>query len=349
MNHTIEERLARLEIPLPDGLVPSALAADGLTGRGSSERPHRWRARTAASVATLALVLGANTVVMLLAPGYGTLLADAPGLGELADRALTWTGLRATDVVSVTGSARSSDYEVRVLAVYADATRTVVLMDIDDSRPSDGARSGTPEDAAIVEVATLVGPDGTTYGVLPSAPNNGRPLTMSFEPLARARPGETRGLTLQVKRLMQEQGGESIDGDWQIPLQVTVAASVDVPLPADGTAAGNLFTFTSATLSGRLLTLRWEVSGPTIDEIRRLAYPPQSRSWSAGLGALTRSLRPDLAAIEGGSPPVVVLSGGSFPAGGPATGELVAVVAEPGLYQFLLGETGAPVSVLAVP
>lgn len=264
MKHTLEERLRGLELKAPDGLGLRALAkGTAFAAPSTSVQRHT---RVAKGIAAATLVVAANGVAAAVAPGYGELLAQAPGIGQLAQPLLSWTGLRGDDVTPLAASARSAGHEVRVLGVYADGTRTVVLVDVDGRGLFNPTTPDAGEPGPVVEVATLVGVGGREYHTRPYVIPEGHSVPIPFEPVADVRPGETVALTLHVTRLMSHPNSDPIEGDWKIPFEVTIGGSSELPLPPPGEANGNRFTFTSATLSGRLLTLRWEVAGPTVEE-----------------------------------------------------------------------------------
>jgi len=124
MSKTLEDRLIRLEIPLPAALVPRVLSA------AASKRSPVARRRLRLTV-TLAMMLlvGAFVASLYAAPRFADALAGAPVIGGPTAALLRSVGLApyAKQFTTINEVAVSSGYQVELVAAYADATQTILI------------------------------------------------------------------------------------------------------------------------------------------------------------------------------------------------------------------------------
>src|ERR1700737_3911512 len=92
MSTSLEDRLADLDLPMPDTLVPRVLARvaePGAPGTQPVQRRPRWATVALAVVLLVVAVSGAT----FYAPRFAQALADAPIVGTAIGPPLRWAGL----------------------------------------------------------------------------------------------------------------------------------------------------------------------------------------------------------------------------------------------------------------
>ena len=128
MSKTLEERLTGLLIPLPAAVVPRVLAQARKRNVGTARRPP-WLA----PVAAVFLVLGFLAGSLYAAPRFADALAGAPLIGGPTAALLRSIGLAPLNnrLTTINDVATSSGYRVTLIAGYADATQTVLVLRVE--------------------------------------------------------------------------------------------------------------------------------------------------------------------------------------------------------------------------
>src|SRR5256886_12100243 len=128
MSKTLEERLTGLLIPLPATVVPRVLAQARKQNVGTARRPP-WLA----PVAAVFLVLGFLAGSLYAAPRFADALASAPLIGGPTAALLRSIGLAPLNnrLTAINDVATSSGYRVTLIAGYADATQTVLVLHVE--------------------------------------------------------------------------------------------------------------------------------------------------------------------------------------------------------------------------
>lgn len=301
MSKTLDERLADLDVSLPASFVPRVLARANKQTVRTGRRP-MWRAVALAAFA----VLGFLAASLYAAPRFADAVAGAPLIGGPTTAVLTSFGLAPLNnrLTAINDAATSSGYRVRLIAGYADATQTVLVLRVEPPanlydtavltdqfgrslRPSSGILAGSTGD-------TVISFAGLPWG----------------DSLLGAR------LTLHVSALQLRPDaptGSIVRGDWNLHATLAVEPAHSIrPLPEDGRLATTTFRFTSIVQSGPSLQVDTQVEGPLAshltDAIGPLSKPhpafnvrfldangtevqPLSSEASSGLGSETTRWR----------------------------------------------------------
>src|SRR5712692_1907354 len=117
----LEERLQNLSVDTPDAGRVAAL----VLSRASRRRTRRLPRALGAGAATIALLV----LVAYFVPAADLALANVPVAGEV----LRYAGLvGAADRITAVGAvSTSSGYRLKLVAAYADSSRTVLLLNAD--------------------------------------------------------------------------------------------------------------------------------------------------------------------------------------------------------------------------
>jgi hypothetical protein len=251
MSKTLDERLTDLDVPLPARFVPRVLARADKQPVGSARRP-MWRAVALAALAVLGFLAGS----VYAAPRFADAVAGAPLIGGPTTALLRSIGLAPLNkrLTAINDAATSSGYRVGLIAGYADATQTVLVLRVEPPanlydtavltdqfgrslRPSSGVLAGSTGDTVI------------TFAGLPWG-----------DSLLGAR------LTLHVSALQlspEAPDGAIVRGDWNLHATLAVEPTQNIrPLPEDGRLGTTTFHFTSIVKSGPSLQVAMQVEGP---------------------------------------------------------------------------------------
>ena len=248
----LEERLRDLPVEAPDA---GRVTARVLSRRGS-RRPIRVP-RVAAAIAAFLVVMAS---VVYFAPAADLAVADVPVAGDLLHDA----GLvGARDRITYVGqSARSSGYTLTLVGVYADSTRTVLLLHADP-----------PLDVGFPTQLQLSDQFGRTYFWQGGVANllNGD-IALQFDHLAW--PDEITGarLTLQVSsvRAASETGaGQAVSGSWTLTAAIRIDQARGLPLPAPADLGPAHFRFTAVTYTPATIAVEMEVTGVSPADLGR--------------------------------------------------------------------------------
>ena len=239
----------------------------------------RLRVVAGAIAGALILIVAANAVAVYLAPRYGRILADAPGIGPMSDRLLGAVGLSASDVILVGDSATSSGHILKLEGVYADGLRTVLFVSIDGKGLTGNPKEygPNPGDWGInYDGVTLSDQFGRTY----DATGVGGPTELQFKGLGWPASDVGARLTLHVTGLWamwkvielgpgkgSDPQAYTVNGDWYLHATVVSGSSHNIPLPAPVRTAGAVYTFTSIVASSRTMIIHWTIAGPVNAEV----------------------------------------------------------------------------------
>lgn len=289
MNDSLEDRLARLEIPVPGGLRERILRGPArdhracptpVAGRGPRAR------RLTTAVAALALLVAANVVAVYYAPSYGQAIAAAPVVGPVGNLILAHAGLRPSSVAPIDETAVSAGHKVRAVAAYADTLRTVVLVQIDDQPFQVASKGAAPAFTIYPDALTLTDQFGHRYSQTAGAETQS---VLSFEPLSGPARQVGGRLTLHVTRIQKDLPSVTVSGDWSVQFTVIEGAAQPVSLPAPVQLPEATCTFTSARVSGYFLDLRASVTGPEVQALRRLGTAARQPGAQSSKGLSTPS------------------------------------------------------------
>ncbi len=244
----LEKRLESLAADAPDAGRVSAHVLSASPGR---VRPV-WPRVGLSLVGVIVLV----ALVAYFVPAADTAVASkAPWGGDI----LQWAGLvGARDRITyVDSEASSSGYSIRLEGVYADSTRTVLLLHA--------------EPVAVFPFrASLTDQFGRSY-----EPNGGVADTrtgdssVEFEPLAWPDQYTGARITLRVSQL-QTVPGAFVNGLWAVTATIGVDVAKPLPAPADGQLGPAHFHFTSASYTPATIQVDFEVTGVSPEDLGRI-------------------------------------------------------------------------------
>jgi hypothetical protein len=250
MSKTLDERLMDLDLPLPATLVPVVLARADQRALRPARRP-LWVTAALAAVVVLALLAGS----LYAAPRFADALAGAPIVGGPTSALLRSVGLAPLNnrLSAINDVATSSGYRVTLVAGYADATQTVLVLRVEP-----------PANLFATSVLT----DQFGRSLRPSsgvAANDTGNTVISFAGLPWADAWLGARLTLHVSGLQRNLQGpiETVPGNWNLHATLAVEPGQHLrPLPADGRLDTTTFRFTSIVRSGPSLQVGMQVEGP---------------------------------------------------------------------------------------
>jgi hypothetical protein len=259
---TLEQRLSELTFETPD---PGRISARVLS---QALKPRRSRLPRGLAIAVATVLVAAG--ILYFVPAADTALADAPIAGPLLrDAGLVGASNRVT---SVGASATSSGYRLELVGVYADSTRTVLLVRSNPAILIQGAEAPEVKDQF-----------GRTYH-LGSAIMNGLTGTLALEFEALAWPDAVTGarITLYLDEVTPVtcvapasgnpadyvcNTGSPVQGSWTLHATVGVDESTNLPLPAPARLGPASFRFTSIRSSSATIAIDLDVTGATSDDL----------------------------------------------------------------------------------
>lgn len=261
MNKTLESRLTDLDLALPESFVPRVLARAERPVVRRTRRP-LWLAAAMAAVVLLALFAGS----LYVAPRFADALAGAPVVGGPTRALLQSVGLAPLNnrLTAINEVATSSGYRVTLVAGYADATQTVLVL-----------RVQPPAELFATSVLT----DQFGRSLRPSSgvlTNNTGDTVISFAGLPWGDAWLGARLTLHVSAVQLHPEGPTttVPGSWNLRATLAVEPARDVkPLPADGRLGTTTFHFSSIVRSGPSLQVDMQVEGPLASHLTDTVGP----------------------------------------------------------------------------
>jgi hypothetical protein len=288
-------------------------------------------------------ILLINVVVAYFAPRYGQALADAPVVGPVAGPVLRFSGLDSSQITKLNVSATSSGHTITLVGGYADTERTVLLMEVD------GKSHGLPNkrEACCYAEGTLVDQFALEYQRI----NSADPQAMTFKPLAGPASQLGARLQLHITALhgLRPESFQAISGDWTLNVTLIQQAGKVLATPGPVTANGITYTINSVRLSGKQVIIQFYLSGPRIEESRKLVYETKAPDSAGPDGFYQRYVAPTLVDAAGNKA-AFGESGLTLPKQGPASGGMTMVVPTPGRYTLTFGSApGGPSFQIEIP
>ena len=252
MSTSLEDRLADLDLRMPDTLVPRVLARAAQHGArriGPARHRPRW-ATVALAVALLIVVVGGAS---FYAPRFAQALADAPIVGTALGPALRSAGLAGLQgrFTALDSRATSSGYTVQLVAGYADNNATILVLHVE------------PPDHDFFAQPQLTDQFGRTIELRGGMSDNrtgDNVLTFSGIPW----PDSILGARLRLHASVLEAlpGGQPVVGDWTLQGTIPVESGRSLPLPSAGTLDHSTFRFTQVEATKATVSIHLEISGP---------------------------------------------------------------------------------------
>jgi hypothetical protein len=258
----LEQRLSELTFETPD---PGRISARVLS---QSRKPRHGILPRGLAIGLATVLVAAG--ILYFVPVADTALADAPIAGPLLrDAGLVGASNRVT---SVGASATSSGYRLELVGLYADSTRTVLLVRSNPAILIQGAEQPELKDQF-----------GRSYH-LGSAVMNGLTGTLAIEFEALAWPDAFTGarLTLYLNEVTPVtcmapasgnpadyvcNTGSPVQGSWTLRATVGVDESSNLALPAPAQLGPASFRFTSVRSSSATIAIDIDVTGATSDDL----------------------------------------------------------------------------------
>lgn len=361
VRRNLEQRLRDLELPLPPSLRVAALVAASrpriLPFPGAEPARSRVARRARRGVVAAVLMAGLNLLALQVWPSYHRVLADTPIIGPTTVALLSDLGLGssisspAPSPLAV--SAGKGGVRVTLVAGYADAIRTIVVM---KTSPAFAPFFSGPDQP------TLTDQSGQTVAGLPGAYLSGHQVLV-FPPFSVAGSDSSRRLTLTLTvpalyapwgkspRMVHVAGypagtkGEYpapvVVGPWHLSFHLTTVGGTKLPLPADQAVGGTTYTITSLVESTPFLDIAWSVSGAAVAAAN--AHPTSSQLTSAVLGE-EQLYSPRGQAIT------AIAESGSLPASASrATLEGIFALSGKGTYRLVMGANPSVTFTIPVP
>lgn len=247
----LEHRLENLTVETPDaGRVTARVLS-----RVAERRRRRWPRVAALGVANLALLL----LVGYFIPAADTALASVPFAGDVLRQA----GLvgAADRITSINAVSTSSGYRVELLAAYADAARTVLVM------------RANPGVSPAFNHMQLTDQFGRSYQFQNgfSDSRNGD-LVLQFEPLAW--PDQITGarITFHMSRVGSGDPAAPVpvDGSWTFVAVLGVDEGTALPLPDSANLGVAHFQFTSVRYTPASVVIDVEITGISMADLGRV-------------------------------------------------------------------------------
>jgi hypothetical protein len=338
MSQLLEERLRTLDIRTPPEIVSRALTAATSPPQyepaPSSRRTGRYARRLGYAAAGIAAFLIANVAVASFVPAYSQAIANAPVVGPVSSQALTYLGLQPSAIAARDQTVTASGHTLRLVGVYADTLRTVVLVQV-DGRPFEEPSKTTKTYGIDGYLTDQFGHRySQTFTPGPGA---------AFEPITGPAVDAGARLTLHVKGLMPTFKADRVSGNWEMTFTVTRQPAGNVSLPAPVHIGDTTYIFTSVRISGDLVEVRWLATGGSVDQMHRLmdgyygknpAPPPSVQEQIRGLNQAY--FWPQIT-DEAGNRVRSIQFGATYPKGKPVEGMYQGVVSGPGRYIFTFG------------
>jgi hypothetical protein len=317
MNQTTDSLAQRLrELPL-DHPRPELIASRVL-GAAARPSPSRLLPRLAVAAAIVLAALPVAWGVLYMSPATAAALADASGPGGFSSEILDHVGLGTGSSITAQGSsATSSSYRVQMVGAYADSIRTVILLKM------------SPAALASSDVR-LTDQFGFTYNL---TEGEGNLMTgdqaLTFQPASpiASVTGMRFTVTFNQASLLS---GETVSGAWTVQGVVLLKSGTRLATPASGTLGSGTVTFTEVRYSGRVVSIRAEVRGLSLEGFTQEVTPD-----SKGHPRFSIELAP----IDGGAAgPVNSL--GLSSSGDVTEVEALALNIDPGTYLLTLSLEG---------
>ncbi|HEY7934838.1 MAG TPA: hypothetical protein VID48_13540 [Solirubrobacteraceae bacterium] len=233
-----------------DGPDPRLLAQRAL--RASQARsPERRRLDRPIAIPTgLVAALGALWALMYFVPSTEALVTAATP-GAVSAQVLDRAGLNSRDLTETGATMSSNGVTVKVLGLYADSFRTVLMLQ---------SASGLLDPSSL----KLSDQFGHEYGVTDATGNSETGIqVVTFSPLGA--PSNILGARVHISANRLTNGQQSIGGDWK--LDAIVIPKVSTNLHLDGGPIGNrTATFDSVQQSGASVQLKVRISGAPIGD-----------------------------------------------------------------------------------
>lgn len=262
MSISLEDRLADLDLPMPDTLVPQVLARAAAPGarRSSVHRRSRWATVALAVVLLIVAVSGAT----FYAPRFAQALADAPIVGTAVGPALRSAGLAGLQgrFTALDSRATSSGYTVRLVAGYADKNQTLLVLSVD------------PPDHMLFGRTQLTDQFGRTIAIsggVSDARSGDNVLIFAGLPWPDSILGAR--LRLRVTTLAAAAGGQTVAGDWTLQGTIPVESSRPLSAPAAGALGDSTVRFTRVEATNATVSVYMEISGPLATQLDRMVGP----------------------------------------------------------------------------
>lgn len=263
MSTSLEDRLADLDLRMPDTLLPRILAQAAEPGARRTvpvRRRPRW--------ATVAMALGLLTIVLggatFYAPRFAQALADAPIVGTAVGPGLRSVGLAGLQgrFTALDSRATSSGYTVKLVAGYADNNQTVLVLKVEPPDHDFFAQPRlTDQFGRRIELRGGMSDQRTGDNVLLF---NGVPWPDS---VLGAR------LRLHATILQALPNGQPVSGDWTLEGTIPVESSRALPLPSAGNLGDSSFRFTQIEATSATVSIRMEITGPLAGQLDRMIGP----------------------------------------------------------------------------
>jgi hypothetical protein len=199
-------------------------------------------------------------------------IASAPLISPIAERMLNTVGLSAAHdpVVPLAASSTSAGRTINLVAGFADATRTVVVVTVSPPGPvPDVARAGPPPPAA--------GLGAPPWGGGGGGPSGGA-ATLNFGHLSHPVSGNNQ-LTLHVSRLSAyvnptvSKDVSRTAGDWTMHFSLPYGTRGET-IPAPGQLGPVTVTFTAVTAYSAGIHVSYVTTGATSEQLMEPPGPP---------------------------------------------------------------------------
>jgi hypothetical protein len=261
MNHYADDRLAGrladLEIAVPDRFVERVLAR-------SATRATRRPVRLALAIPLAGLVVAASVAGgAYFAPRFGEAVADAPVMGGPAGALLRDAGLLqvSSRVATFTEAAASSGYQIKLLAGYADPTRTVLLLQVAPS--SAGLLFSAPGSVVLSDQF------GQRYQLRGGVADASRGVeALQFEPVGHLASAVGARLTLHVMELGRLEA-PAVRGDWTLHAVLLVEPARSLPVPRPEGLGAVRVAFEDVRVAPGAVEVRLRVAGASAGGLGR--------------------------------------------------------------------------------
>jgi hypothetical protein len=260
MSTNLEDRLADLDLRMPDTLVPRILAQAAQLGTRRIQpvrhRP-RWVTVAMAVVLLVVVVSGAS----FFAPRFAQALADAPIVGTAVGPALRSVGLAGLQgrFTALDSRTTSSGYTVKLVAGYADNNQTVLVLKVEPPDHSFFAQPRlTDQFGRTIELRGGMSDQRTGDNVLLF---NGVPW-----------PDSLLGARLRLHATILEAlpNGQPVSGDWTLEGTIPVESSRALPLPSAGNLGDSTFRFTQIEATSATVSIHMEISGSLAKQLDQM-------------------------------------------------------------------------------
>jgi hypothetical protein len=204
------------------------------------------------AVVALLLMLAGS---IYAAPRFADALASAPVIGGPTSSLLRSVGLApiSSRLTPINDTAVSSRYRIILTGAYADASQTILTVQVNP-----------PAALLAPDIVTLSDQFGRQVEMR-SGVYDGRTGTHIFSFAALPWPDNSLGarLTLRITGVQPDPASiATVKGNWTLHGQVGVQPAIRLALPADGTIGDTTFHFNSIVRSGPGLDVDLHVTGP---------------------------------------------------------------------------------------